>query len=142
MYICENSIVASKRHHQVYLERTVTTCFILKSYAYFVGKQLMKQQRRKKRTSSNVSTLELKDNIIKRAEERSDSLRGLVKDRVSYEQDLIAAETTKPVPSPMRKPRPDDQEKQAKKEIFNYIEIYIILQRIRKLFQNYNRVFN
>lgn len=52
----------------------------------------VKKKEKYRCTISKVSTLEFKDNVIKRAEERKDSLGELVKNRVLYEYDLIAGE--------------------------------------------------
>lgn len=93
-----------------------------------------KKSEKYRRKIKNVSTLEFKDTVIKKAEERRDDFGELVKSRISLQFDLIAAEAkyhaacfTKfsnksSSSSPLEKPRQDNQVTEAMLEIFNYIE--------------------
>ncbi|XP_008556708.3 uncharacterized protein LOC103577712 isoform X2 [Microplitis demolitor] len=144
VYTSKNAIVAWKRRTEEGEPSTPSAprkkrneVFDFKKLCLFCGQEANKVAKRKKkekyrRTISNVSTLAFKENVIKKAEERNDSLGKLVKERILYEYDLIAAEAKyhticytnflTRVPSADKKPRQDDQVTQAMKEIFCYIE--------------------
>ncbi|CAH2086035.1 unnamed protein product [Euphydryas editha] len=144
VYTSKNVIIASKRRTDESEPSTSSAprkkrneVFDFGKLCLFCGQEADEIAEKKKklkyrRTISNVSTLAFKDNVIKRAEERNDSLGELVKERIYYEYDLIAAEAKyhticytnflTRVPSADKKPRQDDQVTEAMKEIFYYIE--------------------
>lgn len=81
-----------------------------------------------------MSTLDFKNTVIKKADERGDDFGELVKSRIIVRFDLIAAEAKYHAAcfsnflhklsssSPLEKPRQDNQVTEAMLEIFNYIE--------------------
>lgn len=95
----------------------------------------MKKCEKYKRKINRVCTIEFKDNIIKTADARGDLLGKIVKDRIMFEYDLIAAEAKyhrccyvkflNPVqlPSIHEKPLQDDKVIEAMKEIFFILKI-------------------
>lgn len=144
VYTSKNVIAASKRRTEESEPSTSSAPrkkrnepFDFKNWCLFCSHEANEAAERKKkhkyrRTISNVSTLAFKDNVIKKAEERNDSFGELIKERILYEYDLIAAEAKyhticytnflTRVPSADKNPCQDDQVTQAMKEIFSYIE--------------------
>ncbi|CAH0555189.1 unnamed protein product [Brassicogethes aeneus] len=145
LYASKNSIAAANRRFEETGPSTSLTVprkkrndvFDFKRLCLFCGEVAdeateVKKSAKYKRVISKVSTLEFKDKVVKRAEERSDTLGGLVIDRVSYLHDLIAVEAKyhtvcysnflKPVPSPIRNILQVDEVTQAMKEIYEYID--------------------
>lgn len=105
VYISKHSIIASNRHHEdeepstsSHPLRKKRKVFDFKSLCLFCGEEAdeaaeIKKKGKYKRTISRVSSIEFKDNVIKRAEERGDLFGKLVKDRIIVvEHDLIAVE--------------------------------------------------
>lgn len=99
----------------------------------FCGKAAEMKKGKYKRAINKMSTIEFKDNVIKRANERGDSLGKLVKNRIIFYHDLIAAEAKyhriyhvnflNPARLSTRdKPRENDKIIVAMEEIFCYIE--------------------
>ena len=80
-----------------------------------------------------MSTLEFKNNVIKKAQERGDTFGELVKNRIIFQYDLVTAEAkynaicytnffTNKTPTSHSKLRQDNQVSEAMIEIFKYIE--------------------
>lgn len=140
VYISKNSIAASKRRAEE--DETPTAAspprkkreevFDFKTFCLFCGQVAdeaaeKKQKEKYRRTISKVSTLDFKNNVLKKADERSDLIGKLVKNRILFEHDLIAAEAKyhavcysnflNRIPTD-KKHHKDDNITQAMKEIF------------------------
>lgn len=147
VYISKNCIQAAKRKQEegetitspLVLRKKRGEVFDFKKQCLFCGEVADEAAEKKKREKyrrkiKNVSTLEFKDTVIKKAEERGDDFGELVKSRIILQYDLIAAEAKyhaacftnfsnkSSSSSPLEKPRQDNQVTEAMLEIFNYIE--------------------
>lgn len=143
-YISKNSIEACKRRHEEEEPSTSSDRsrkkrndgFDFKTLCMFCGEVARsnpKKEEKYKTRICQVSTIEFKNKVIEVADERGDSFGKLVKDRIIFEHDLVAAEAkyhkncyanflTVRVSSERKKSRQDDKVIAAMQEIFSYIE--------------------
>ncbi|XP_014616400.1 PREDICTED: uncharacterized protein LOC106793738 [Polistes canadensis] len=146
VYISKNCILVAKRRVEqdeataspIVPHKRRSEVFDFKKQCLFCGEVADKAAETKKkekyrRKISTVSTLEFKDNVIKKVEERGDTFGELVKNRILFQHDLIAAEAkyhaicytnffTNKISSSHSNLRQDNQVTEAMIEIFNYIE--------------------
>lgn len=115
-----------------------TRAFDFKTLCLFCGEKADEESEIKKHQEhrlkiSQVSTLSFKETVIKTAELRCDKLGKIVRERVNFEHDLVAAEAryhrsclvsfNKYNPTSSKNGRPQDESvKLAMYEIFDYIE--------------------